>query len=57
VPSVTHLTTVHTPMHEIGTLAIETVIGMSEGRRPISSRLQLATNLVVRESSIAPRSR
>ena len=57
VPSVTHLTTVHTPMHEIGTLAIETVIGMSEGRRPISSRLQLATNLVVRESSIAPGSR
>jgi LacI family transcriptional regulator len=53
-PSLTHLTTVHTPMHEIGTLAIETVIGMSEGRRPISSRLQLATHLVVRESSVAP---
>jgi LacI family transcriptional regulator len=54
VASVTPLTTVHTPMHEIGKLAIETVIGMSEGKRPISPRLQLATHLVVRESSIAP---
>jgi LacI family transcriptional regulator len=54
VPSVTHLTTVHTPMHEIGTLAIETVIGMAVGKRPISSRLQLATELVVRESSVPP---
>lgn len=53
VPSVTRLTTVHTPMHEIGKLAIETVIGMAEGKRPISSRLQLATHLVARESSIA----
>lgn len=53
LPSVTHLTTVHTPMHEIGKLAIETVIGMAEGKRPISSRLQLATHLVPRESSIA----
>ncbi|PXA68058.1 LacI family DNA-binding transcriptional regulator [Cryobacterium arcticum] len=53
VASVTHLTTVHTPMHEIGKLALETVIGMAEGRRPISSRLQLATHLVPRESSIA----
>lgn len=55
-PTLTTLSTVHTPMHEIGTLAIETVIGMAEGKRPISPRLQLATHLVVRESSIAPAS-
>jgi LacI family transcriptional regulator len=54
IPSLIELTTVHTPMHEIGKLALETVIGLAEGKRPISSRLQLATNLVVRESSIAP---
>jgi LacI family transcriptional regulator len=53
IPSIIDLTTVHTPMHEIGKLAIETVIGMAEGRSPISSRLQLATSLVVRESSVA----
>lgn len=54
VPSLTDLTTVHTPMHEIGKLALETVLGMAEGRSPISPRLQLATSLVVRESTIAP---
>lgn len=53
LPSRPHLTTVHTPMREIGKLALETVIGMAEGKPPISSRLQLATHLVVRESSIA----
>jgi LacI family transcriptional regulator len=53
LPSLIHLTTVHTPMHEIGKLAVETVLGLDEGKQPISPRLQLATNLVVRESSIA----
>ena len=53
-PLVPRLSTVHTPMHEIGKLAIETVTGMADGKRPISSRLQLATHVVVRESSVAP---
>jgi LacI family transcriptional regulator len=52
VPSLPHLTTVHTAMHEIGKLALETVAGLAEGKQPISSRVQLATHLVVRESSV-----
>ncbi|MBT0773193.1 LacI family DNA-binding transcriptional regulator [Kineosporia sp. J2-2] len=48
------LTTVHTPIVEIGRVAMATVVGMTQGRPPVSSHLQLATSLVVRESSAPP---
>lgn len=54
LPTAPLLSTVHTPMHDIGRLAVETLIRMHDGIAPLSHRIELATSLVVREST-APR--
>lgn len=48
------LTTVRTPMHDIGRTALTTLLRMADGEPPITHRLQLATALVRRETT-APR--
>ncbi|SMH44542.1 transcriptional regulator, LacI family [Rathayibacter oskolensis] len=55
LPTAPLLSTVHTPMHDIGRLAVETLIRMHDGIAPISHRIELATTLVVRESTAPPR--
>ncbi|AMM21981.1 hypothetical protein AX769_19815 [Frondihabitans sp. PAMC 28766] len=50
LPAPVLLTTVHTTIVEIGRIALATVVGMVDGTAPVSSHLQLATSLVVRES-------
>ncbi|ROQ39492.1 LacI family transcriptional regulator [Frondihabitans sp. PhB188] len=55
LPAPVLLTTVHTPLDEIGRTALSTVLAMIEGSAPLSHHLQLATSLVVRESTAAPR--
>ncbi|GLY29137.1 LacI family DNA-binding transcriptional regulator [Kineosporia sp. NBRC 101731] len=54
MPSPVLLTTVHTPIAEIGRVAMATVIRMSEGEPPVSHHVQLSTSMVVRESSGPP---
>ncbi|MCM6763117.1 substrate-binding domain-containing protein [Rathayibacter sp. ZW T2_19] len=54
LPTAPLLSTVHTPLHDIGRLAVETLIRMHDGIAPVSHRLELATTLVVRESTAPP---
>ncbi|MCW4458749.1 LacI family DNA-binding transcriptional regulator [Microbacterium sp. MPKO10] len=49
------LTTVHQPLAGMGAMAVETVLSLSRGAAPPSMHIQLATSLVVRESTAAPR--
>ncbi len=46
------LTTVRQPLSEMGTLAARTVLRLARGEQPDSSRVELATDLVVRDSTI-----
>ena len=48
------LTTVRQPLSEMGSLAARTVLDMAAGNEVDSPRLELATELVVRESTSAP---
>lgn len=48
------LTTLRSPLHEIGTRAMETVINSAQNR--VASKVVLPLELVVRESTAAPRS-
>ncbi|MFI6318827.1 LacI family DNA-binding transcriptional regulator [Nonomuraea sp. NPDC050556] len=50
------LTTVRQPLEEMAALATRTVLGMGHGDTPESRRVELATELVVRESTAPPRS-
>lgn len=45
------LTTVHTSMHDIGRAAVDTVLRLHAGEKPFSHHLELATTLIVREST------
>jgi LacI family xylobiose transport system transcriptional regulator len=45
------LTTVHQPLAEMAEMAARFVIGMSRGIAPVTRRLDLATSLVVRQST------
>ena len=45
------LTSVHQPLDGMGRMAVETVLGMAAGHEPASWYVQLATTLVVREST------
>lgn len=54
LPAPKLLTTVHTPVPEIGGLAIRTVLGLRDGVMPVSHHVDLATSLVVRETTAAP---
>lgn len=49
------LTTVRQPIIDIGRVALRTVLQQSRGERPDSHHVQLATRLVVRESTAPPR--
>jgi LacI family transcriptional regulator len=49
------LTTVGQNMTGLGQVAVQTLVQQAEGRDPISHRIELATTLVERESTAAPR--
>ncbi len=49
------LTTVHQPLAEMGLLAARTVLRLVNGERIESPRVELATDLVVRDSTAPPR--
>ncbi|MBT2534101.1 LacI family DNA-binding transcriptional regulator [Arthrobacter sp. ISL-48] len=53
--SVPSLTSVAQPLQEIGRAALRTVLRQLRGEVPDSRRVELATHLVVRESTAAPR--
>jgi LacI family xylobiose transport system transcriptional regulator len=48
------LTTIHQPLAEMAEMAARMVIGMSRGTTPATLRLDLATSLVVRQSTAPP---
>ncbi|MEV6344198.1 substrate-binding domain-containing protein [Actinoplanes sp. NPDC051851] len=51
----THLlTTVRTPMHGIGDLALKTLLQMSAGIDPVSRQIRLSTTLITRETTAPP---
>lgn len=45
------LTTVHQHLEGMGAMAVQTILAMSEGRRPSSRHVELATSLTVRNST------
>ncbi|WUI09015.1 LacI family DNA-binding transcriptional regulator [Micromonospora sp. NBC_00421] len=51
------LTTIRQPLAEMGMLAARTVLRLARGETIESPRVELATDLVVRDSAAAPRSR
>jgi LacI family xylobiose transport system transcriptional regulator len=51
------LTTIHQPLAEMAEMAARMVITMSRGDEPVTRRLDLATSLVVRQSTAPPRPR
>jgi LacI family transcriptional regulator len=48
------LTTIHQPLVKMGRVACQTLLAMAAGERPESDRIELATHLVVRESTAPP---
>ena len=51
------LTTVRQPLVEMGATAARLVLDLAAGRQPESTRIELATTLVVRESTAPPLAR
>ncbi len=51
------LTTVRQPLMKMGATAGELVLGLADGRRPEHERIELATSLVVRDSTAPPPAR
>ncbi|MFD7947844.1 substrate-binding domain-containing protein, partial [Streptomyces sp. NPDC059744] len=49
------LTTVRQPLIEMAETAARLVLDLSRGQQPATTRVDLATNLVVRSSTAAPR--
>ncbi|WP_432543476.1 LacI family DNA-binding transcriptional regulator [Kineococcus sp. SYSU DK002] len=49
------LTTVHQPLVQMGALAARTVLAVGAGEEPANPRVELATTLVVRDSTAPPR--
>ncbi|MHA6526037.1 LacI family DNA-binding transcriptional regulator [Tessaracoccus sp. G1721] len=49
------LTTVHQPIADIGRVALRTLLQLTKGEQPDSHHIQLATQLVVRESTAFPK--
>ena len=50
------LTTVRQPLREMGRLAVRTVLALAQGERPDTHHFELATTLIVRESTAPPKS-
>ena len=48
------LTTVRQNMTGLGRVALRTLVEIAEGREPVSHRIELATNLVLRQSTAPP---
>lgn len=48
------LTTVRTPMHEIGRMAARMLLTAADGQEPVSRQVRLATTLVIRETTAPP---
>jgi LacI family transcriptional regulator len=48
------LTTIHQPLVKMGRVACQTLLAMAAGERPESDRIELATHLVVRDSTAPP---
>ncbi len=48
------LTTVHQHLQGMGAMAVQTVLGMTDGRHPSSRHVELATSLTIRESTAPP---
>ena len=49
------LTTVRQNMTGLGRVALSTLVDLTEGREPVSHRIELATSLVLRQSTAPPR--
>ena len=49
------LTTIRQPLTEMAEAATRLVVSLSRGERPANLRLDLATSLVLRQSTAAPR--
>jgi len=49
------LTTIEQPLREIGRAAARTLLRQIDGQQPDSTRIELATRLLVRESTAPPR--
>lgn len=49
------LTTIHQPLREMGRLAVRTVVDQSRGQGPEAHHYELATSLIVRDSTAPPR--
>ncbi len=55
IPASIHLlTTVSTPMHDIGRLALRTLLDLAAGEEPVSRHIRLATRLIARETTAPP---
>ncbi len=50
------LTTVHQPLQEMGRAAVRVLLALADGSAPDTHHVELATHLVVRSSTAAPRS-
>ena len=48
------MTTVRQPLMDMATAAAEMVVAMARGETPAQTRVELATELVVRESTAPP---
>ncbi|WP_298461110.1 LacI family DNA-binding transcriptional regulator [uncultured Cellulomonas sp.] len=48
-----HLTTVRQPMREMGRQALRMLLGIADGQRPETHHVELATTLVIRDSTAA----
>lgn len=51
------LTTVHQHLGGMGAMAVQTILMMTDGRRPSSRHVELATSLTLRESTAPPSTR
>lgn len=48
------LTTVHQHLEEMGRMAVQTVVAIAGGQRPVSRHVELATSLTIRETTAPP---
>lgn len=51
------LTSVNQPIAEIGTTAVDTIVRLARGEAPRANRVELATHLVLRDSTCPPKAR
>ncbi|GAB6902667.1 LacI family DNA-binding transcriptional regulator [Kineosporia succinea] len=54
LPAPAQLTSVHTPLAQIGQVAVTTLLRMGQGIPPVANHVQLSTSLVVRETTAPP---